>query len=44
MQSTRSKVSKLGLETDAATASHTESELYESQVKALLISVILSLQ
>ena len=44
MQSTRSKVSRLDLENDAATASHTESELYERQVNSLLILVILPLQ
>ena len=44
MQSTRSKVVRLGLQDDAATASHTESELYGSQVDSLLTKVILPLQ
>ena len=44
MQSTRSKVARLGLQDDAATALHTESELYGSQVDSLLIDVILLIQ
>ena len=44
MQSTRSKVARFGFQDDAAMASHTESELYRSQVGSLLTEVILSLQ
>ena len=44
VQSTRSKVARLGLQDDAATASHTESELYESQLNSLLTEMILPLQ
>ena len=44
MQSARSKVARLGIQGDAATASHTESELHESQVNSLLTEVIFPLQ